>query len=608
MSPEQAAGEPIDHRSDLFSLGSVMYALCTARPPFRAGGTHAVLKRVIDETPRPIQQVNQEIPGWLCDLIARLHAKNPADRFPSAQDVVNLLGQHLAHLQQPNRVPMPEAVAMPPATEPPRKRRRATLVVAGLALLSLGGGLLLAYLAGWLLRSPESHSQQGGLSASADKQPAEEAVLDELRRVAAAQKEHLHTVRLNFAAGRFTRLQLCAAEAQLVEARIKLVGAEQKSVVDLLQDLVRVREEELDQIEKQIHAGTLTEADGQSAKARLAEARAGLATARAGSPPTKPFVLSGNEGRAEVAFATLAEAIAAARTGEAVEIRRNGTIVVHPIHVPVPLVIRAAEGYRPVLRLSPEGVAGDGAVLVTKSPLILEGLELQPPRGTTRAPGTPALVRAHRASLHVAHCRFLVRGKGNALLVTYPADVTVRNCEFEAAPDASSALAFAQAGRCKVRIEQCAFFGGGEVIAFTQPPENMSVTFVNNTANVTGPLLLVQGPSKAGPAAALKGPIRLQASGNIFCGQQPLVRAPAHERVIDHSDAEPLQQGILRLDHGMLGHGAGPGGPDVGADMARVGPGEDYQRWTKTPEYHEWRKQTNALMQAKGGQPPTGEP
>jgi hypothetical protein len=58
----------------------------------------------------------------------------------------------------------------------------------------------------------------------------------------------------------------------------------------------------------------------------------------------------------------------------------------------------------------------------------------------------------------------------------------------------------------------------------------------------------------------------------------------------------------------MLGHGAGPGGTDVGADMALVGAGEDYQRWTKTSEYHEWRKTTNALMQAKGGQPPSGEP
>jgi hypothetical protein len=231
MSPEQAAGEPIDHRSDLFSLGSVLYALCTGRPPFRADGAHAVLKRVIDDTPRPIQEVNPEIPGFLCDLIARLHAKNPAGRFASARDVADLLRQHLAHLQQPNKVPMPEAVARPPATEPARKRRWAALVAAGLALLGLGGGLLLAYLAGWLVRPPDSHSQQPGPSVSAEKQPVDEAVLDELRRVATAQQENLRIVRLNFAAGRFTRLQLCDAEAHWIEARIKVAEAERKSVM-----------------------------------------------------------------------------------------------------------------------------------------------------------------------------------------------------------------------------------------------------------------------------------------------------------------------------------------------------------------------------------------
>src|SRR5262249_59989903 len=110
LGPERAAGVPIDHRSDMFSLGRVLYALCTGRPPFRATGTHAVLKRVIEDTPRPITEVNPEIPGWLCDLITRLHAKNPADRFPSAQDVADLLRQHLAHLHQPSRVAMPGAV------------------------------------------------------------------------------------------------------------------------------------------------------------------------------------------------------------------------------------------------------------------------------------------------------------------------------------------------------------------------------------------------------------------------------------------------------------------------------------------------------------------
>src|SRR5581483_6609315 len=55
MAPEQARGEALDHRADLFSLGSVLYAMCTGRPPFRAATSLAVLRRVADEPPRPVQ-------------------------------------------------------------------------------------------------------------------------------------------------------------------------------------------------------------------------------------------------------------------------------------------------------------------------------------------------------------------------------------------------------------------------------------------------------------------------------------------------------------------------------------------------------------------------
>jgi hypothetical protein len=136
----------------------------------------------------------------------------------------------------------------------------------------------------------------------------------------------------------------------------------------------------------------------------------------------------------------------------------------------------------------------------------------------------------------------------------------------------------------------------------------MSVTFVNNTAWVTGPLLLVsQEPSKAGPAT-LKNPFRVHASANIVYVEPASLRAPAGKRVIDISDTEQLRRGIVRIDPGMPGESAGPGGTDLGADLNLVGPGEPYQRWTKTAEYHEWRKKTNVHMQAKDGHPPTGAP
>jgi formylglycine-generating enzyme required for sulfatase activity/serine/threonine protein kinase len=99
MSPEQAEGLPVDHRSDLFSLGTVLYAMCTGHPPFRASGTHAVLKRVIDASPRPIREINNEIPEWLCTIVARLHSKKPQERIQSASEVAELLGQRLADVQ-----------------------------------------------------------------------------------------------------------------------------------------------------------------------------------------------------------------------------------------------------------------------------------------------------------------------------------------------------------------------------------------------------------------------------------------------------------------------------------------------------------------------------
>ena len=114
MSPEQARGEPVDQRSDLFSLGSVHYAMCTGRPPFRAETSYGVLRRITDEEPRPIREINPDIPEWLCGIVEKLMAKGPDDRFQSARDVASLLEQCLAHVQQPTAVPLPAYSPLPP--------------------------------------------------------------------------------------------------------------------------------------------------------------------------------------------------------------------------------------------------------------------------------------------------------------------------------------------------------------------------------------------------------------------------------------------------------------------------------------------------------------
>jgi eukaryotic-like serine/threonine-protein kinase len=138
MAPEQAAGEPIDARTDLFSLGSVLYELCAGRPAFRAETTVAVIRRVCDETPRSIREVNPGIPESICQLIERLHAKKPAERPASAVEVADLLAGLLADLQQPNSVSVGH-VGNAPGRQARWKRAPRRWLWAGAAVVLLAG-------------------------------------------------------------------------------------------------------------------------------------------------------------------------------------------------------------------------------------------------------------------------------------------------------------------------------------------------------------------------------------------------------------------------------------------------------------------------------------
>jgi serine/threonine-protein kinase len=107
MAPEQAGGESVDQRADLFALGSTLYAMCTGRAPFRGSSGLAVIRQVCDVEPTPIRTLNPDVPVWLEGIVRKLHAKDPAKRFQSAAEVAELLERCLAHVQQPDRQPLP---------------------------------------------------------------------------------------------------------------------------------------------------------------------------------------------------------------------------------------------------------------------------------------------------------------------------------------------------------------------------------------------------------------------------------------------------------------------------------------------------------------------
>jgi serine/threonine protein kinase len=184
MSPEQARGQAVDVRSDLFSLGSVLYAMCTGRAPFRAESSYAVLRLVSDSEPTAIRTINPDIPDWLCAVVSKLMSKRPDDRYSNATDVADLFQGCLAHLQNPTTVALPSSL--------PRSRRRsvtprtAIWAAAVFAILVIPGFLFVQK-----LQSPSAEHSDALLIAAADdaKQPEQPPVAKKGEPPPAANKD-----------------------------------------------------------------------------------------------------------------------------------------------------------------------------------------------------------------------------------------------------------------------------------------------------------------------------------------------------------------------------------------------------------------------------------
>jgi serine/threonine-protein kinase len=109
LSPEQARGERVDSRSDLYSTGCLLYELLTGRPPFTGDSPVAIAYQHVKEEPIPPSQVDPEVPPWADAIVLKAMQKDPADRYQSAGEMRNDIQRALSGA--PVAAPMLDAYA-----------------------------------------------------------------------------------------------------------------------------------------------------------------------------------------------------------------------------------------------------------------------------------------------------------------------------------------------------------------------------------------------------------------------------------------------------------------------------------------------------------------
>ncbi len=170
LSPEQAMNQPLDERSDIYSLGATFYSLVAGHPPFKGTTAQKLMQHQLKEPPSVSLKLSGRVPQALSDVISKMMAKKPSERFQSAADVVDALGPWLPVPTTGSIITDPSvATPMPSArssgrTQPIRKssrmqvpvgsgeeseqtplwKRPPVLVGAGVGLLLLVGGIIAA--------------------------------------------------------------------------------------------------------------------------------------------------------------------------------------------------------------------------------------------------------------------------------------------------------------------------------------------------------------------------------------------------------------------------------------------------------------------------------
>ncbi len=358
IAPEQAQGEAVDGRADLFGLGVVLYRMCTGELPFQGRNNVAILLAVAADPPRPPRDLEPDLPPPVNDLILRLLAKKPDERPASAREVIAAIEAIEREEREAVEREAVETVVQPPApvdrpapvAPAPARRRPPRALAAAVQLAALGG---LGYLLGPTV--VRIATNKGELVVEVDDPRIEVVIRGD------GVLLHDRTAKREFV------LTAGDGEIEVFERDGVRLMTKKFTLTRGGKTTVTVTQREL--------------AEAKKPKPPDRTAPGDHGTVGPVTPPVlppdkeKPFVLLRDDKPAGE-FKTLHGALNEQKTGDAIEVHGNGPFKVGKIDLKGKgLTLRAAPGYRP--RFEPgETVVNDGYWFnMTDAPLVLEGCD-----------------------------------------------------------------------------------------------------------------------------------------------------------------------------------------------------------------------------------------